>query len=80
MKAQTRKKIASVCNQSELARRMKKTPQTINGWIKGKIPAELVFKVSQALNFAVTPHELRPDLYPNPTDALPQGQNNSEAA
>lgn len=34
-------------------------------------PANRVIKVSEATGWQVTPHELRPDLYPNPTDALP---------
>jgi DNA-binding transcriptional regulator YdaS (Cro superfamily) len=51
---------------------MKRRAQTVNGWFKNKIPGELVLKVSEVLEFKVTPHELRPDLYPNPTDGLPQ--------
>ncbi|MFC0225646.1 transcriptional regulator [Serratia aquatilis] len=72
MKLKVRKKISAVCSQAELGRRIGKRSQTINGWFKGKVPAELVLETSRLLNFAVTPHELRPDLYPNPTDALPK--------
>lgn len=35
------------------------------------IPGEYVVQVSKALNFVITPHELRPDIYPNATDGLP---------
>ncbi len=27
--------------------------------------------ISKASQYSVTPHDIRPDLYPNPTDALP---------
>lgn len=34
-------------------------------------PAEVVIAISDFLDYRITPHELRPDLYPNPTDAIP---------
>lgn len=34
-------------------------------------PAERVLAVCELINWQVTPYQLRPDLYPNPTDALP---------
>jgi DNA-binding transcriptional regulator YdaS (Cro superfamily) len=34
-------------------------------------PSDRVLAVCELTNWQVTPHELRPDLYPNPTDALP---------
>ncbi|MDG5498936.1 helix-turn-helix domain-containing protein [Marinobacter sp. BGYM27] len=42
-------------------------------WINrdGRVPAEYVLRVSQATNFEITPHELRPDIYPNCSDGLP---------
>ncbi|KMJ26826.1 hypothetical protein ABT73_09670 [Salmonella enterica subsp. enterica serovar Typhimurium] len=36
-------------------------------------PSQLVVRVARAIDWKVTPHELRPDLYPNPTD----GRSNS---
>lgn len=36
-------------------------------------PAEMVIAISEALDWRLTPHDLRPDLYPNPADALPDG-------
>ncbi|EIQ80106.1 hypothetical protein SF123566_8473 [Shigella flexneri 1235-66] len=36
---------------------------------KGVVPADRVLPIFNATG--VTPHELRPDLYPNPTDGLP---------
>jgi DNA-binding transcriptional regulator YdaS (Cro superfamily) len=77
MKKSVNKKLLSICSQAELGRRLDKRAQTVNGWFKNKIPAELVLKVSIAVAYGVTPHELRPDLYPNPTDALPTSQQES---
>lgn len=37
-------------------------------------PAEYVIPISEATGWELTPHALRPDLYPNPTDALPKGE------
>ncbi|MGN8238636.1 transcriptional regulator [Enterobacter soli] len=71
MKISIQKKLLNICSQAELGRRMKRRAQTVNGWFKNKIPGELVLKVSKVVNWQVTPHELRPDLYPNPTDGLP---------
>ncbi|WP_035942207.1 transcriptional regulator [Kosakonia radicincitans] len=44
----------------------------ISQWKKnnGVVPASRVLKVFSVTG--VTPHELRPDLYPNPTDGIPQ--------
>lgn len=47
------------------------------GWLNAvKIevpPADVVIPIARSLAWRMTPHELRPDLYPNPTDALPDG-------
>ncbi|OAE43149.1 Rha family transcriptional regulator [Enterobacter cloacae] len=39
-------------------------------WRRKGIPAERVLLIYGVTG--VTPHELRPDLYPNPTDGLPK--------
>ncbi|EAB9445624.1 Cro/Cl family transcriptional regulator [Salmonella enterica subsp. diarizonae] len=71
MEKQLQLKILSIMSQSELGRRLGKKPQTISGWFKNRVPAEEVLPASFALGFKVSPHELRPDKYPNPTDAIP---------
>lgn len=38
---------------------------------KDGIPAKYVIRACAAVKFQVTPHELRPDLYPHPQDGLP---------
>jgi len=58
--------------QARLARRINVTPQAIQGWQKtGQVPPDRVLDVARAVGFKVTPHELRPDLYPHPDDGLP---------
>lgn len=45
------------------------------GWLNKTvdgIPARHVIKACAAVNYEVTPHELRPDLYPHPQDGLPE--------
>lgn len=39
-------------------------------WRRKGIPTERVLSIYGVTG--VTPHELRPDLYPNPTDGLPK--------
>lgn len=43
----------------------------VTTWVKNGVPGERCLSVAKATGFIVTPHDLRPDLYPNPTDALP---------
>ncbi len=45
-----------------------------------KVPADKVLSVSAAIEWEVTPHELRPDIYPHPTDGLPAELRAGEAA
>lgn len=46
------------------------------GWLNSvKIevpPAEVVLAIADFLEYRIAPHDLRPDLYPNPCDALPR--------
>lgn len=72
MDKQLQDKILSVMSQSELGRRLGKKPQTVRLWFKGRVPGEEVLRTSEALEWRVTPHDLRPDLYPNPDDSLPK--------
>lgn len=59
-------------SQARLARKLDIKPQALFGWMKsGLVPADRVISVSRAVEFEVTPHQLRPDLYPHPDDGLP---------
>lgn len=35
-------------------------------------PAEYVLPICDTVGWRITPHELRPDLYPHPSDGLPK--------
>ncbi|HIA2903843.1 TPA: transcriptional regulator [Escherichia coli] len=68
-------KITKIMNQSEIAKHLGVKSQAVSGWLNftGVIPADRVIPLSRVLDWQVTPHELRPDIYPNPTDGLPCG-------
>lgn len=36
-----------------------------------KASAELAIRIAKQSKYKITPHQIRPDIYPNPTDALP---------
>lgn len=68
--------------QIQLARGIKRiVPETkvgqvhVWGWlnsVKMEVPpADAVLPIAESLGYRITPHDLRGDLYPNPTDALP---------
>lgn len=38
----------------------------------GRVPAEHVIALCSGLNWKITPHELRPDIYPHPSDGMPR--------
>jgi DNA-binding transcriptional regulator YdaS (Cro superfamily) len=44
--------------------------QAISQWVI--CPAERALVLAAATNYAVTPHELRPDIYPHRHDGLPE--------
>ena len=72
MSVYVKKKIAEKFSQSELALLLETTQQNISRWLNAKMPAERVIPICQLMGWEVTPHELRPDLYPNKSDGLPQ--------
>ena len=46
----------------------------INNWMTrsgGQVPPEWVLAVCEADSWIAKPHDLRPDIYPNPNDGLP---------
>lgn len=59
-------------NATQLANKLGVASMTISNWKhrnQGVVPSERVIPIFNLTG--VTPHELRPDLYPNPTDGLP---------
>jgi len=63
--------VSSLITATELARRLGLTKAAVCQW--QRVPAERVLEVCDALDWAVSPHDVRPDIYPNATDALPAG-------
>lgn len=56
------------------------TGQAVSLWYPQGVPGERVMPLCKAIEFKVTPHELRPDLYPHPQDGLPEPLRNQAAA
>lgn len=51
------------------------TKQAVWLWRKGqRVRHDRVLPICEASEWCVTPHELRPDLYPYTTDGLPKGR------
>lgn len=68
-------KAIEICgnSQSELARRIGKTQSLVGAWVNRfkQVGVEYVLDVSAAVEWVITPHQLRPDIYPNIDDGLP---------
>jgi DNA-binding transcriptional regulator YdaS (Cro superfamily) len=57
--------------QAEVARKLNVSGEAVRKWINTAIPPERVICIAKISGWKVTPHELRPDIYPNPSDAMP---------
>ena len=58
--------------QTALGLLIEKRQSSVRNWMmSGRVPAEYVIAVSRSLDFRITPHQLRPDLYPHKDDGLP---------
>ena len=58
---------------SEVSRRFGfQSVQSVANWItKNRVPSERVIQLCKWGQWSVTPHQLRPDIYPNTNDGLP---------
>ncbi|MBU9866785.1 transcriptional regulator [Rahnella aceris] len=70
MEISIKKKIAGIASQTEIAKRMGRTPQTVSLWLKGEVPAKSIRDFCAALGWQVTPHEINPHIYPNANDGM----------
>lgn len=53
-----------------------KSPQSVANWIiNQQVPSERVIQLCELGNWSFTPHQLRPDIYPNTGDGLPESLN-----
>ena len=75
MQLQTTLKITGLASKSEIARRLDVKPQLVSYWFKRGVPPHWIIPFCSVLNWVVTPHQIDPQLYPNPTDALPTDHN-----
>ncbi|AXD33652.1 helix-turn-helix domain-containing protein [Salmonella enterica subsp. enterica serovar Shubra] len=75
-----RNKVTNNISLAEIGEHFGISGQAVGKWfLKGSIPPERVLPLCVLLNWSVTPHELRPDIYPNPNDYLPvEHQFNAE--
>ena len=67
------KAIKSAGTATNLATMLGIKPMSVSRWknrYQGVVTADRVLQIYAATG--VTPHELRPDLYPNPSDGLPK--------
>lgn len=55
-----------------IAAKMGCSYQAVRKWEIVGVPAERVIGFCRALEWEVTPHELRPDIYPHETDGMPK--------
>lgn len=67
------KAVKSVGSMSEVSRRFGfSSVQSVANWVsKNRVPPERVIPLCEWGGWAVTPHQLRPDIYPNVKDGLP---------
>ena len=68
-----RKAVELAGGQTALATKLGTRQSTVNSWLRrGRgIPADQVLDVAEAIDYQLTPHELRPDVYPYADDGLP---------
>lgn len=70
------KAVVMAGGQSQLASRLggSTKPAHVWNWLNrdNRLPGEHVISVSRAVGWKITPHELRPDLYPHRLDGLPR--------
>ncbi|MGA4663411.1 YdaS family helix-turn-helix protein [Citrobacter braakii] len=69
----TAKAVKAIGSISEVSRRFEfHSVQSVANWIaKDRVPSERVIQLCEWGGWAVTPHQLRPDIYPNKGDGLP---------
>ncbi|MDB2179549.1 transcriptional regulator [Citrobacter farmeri] len=67
--------ICALMTQTEIASRIGTTSQAVSSWLNNQIPPERVIPLCEILSWRITPHQMRSDIYPNPTDGLPGQQD-----
>lgn len=59
--------------QLAFARQLGVSQGLVSHWIteRKQVAPEWVLRICEVSDWQVTPHEVRPDIYPNPSDGLP---------
>lgn len=55
-----------------LAEKLGMTHAGVSQWIKRGVPPDRIIQLCSVLGWEYAPHDINPELYPNPTDALPK--------
>ncbi|EPE4191999.1 transcriptional regulator [Yersinia enterocolitica] len=71
MDKQLKRRICGIKSQTEIAKELGTKPQAVSFWFNSQVPANRVISLCEVLDWGITPHEVRGDIYPNPTDGLP---------
>ncbi|TYL43924.1 helix-turn-helix domain-containing protein [Dickeya sp. ws52] len=71
MSVDIKRLVMSIASQSEIARILNCRQQTVSLWLNGKVPDGRVIQLARAIGWRVTPHQLRPDIYPGELDGIP---------
>ena len=76
MKTAIEQAVEIVGSQTKLAEAVHVQQGHVWNWINrsaGRVPGEHCIAISQATEWQIRPHDLRPDIYPHPLDGLPDG-------
>lgn len=68
-------RLRAITSQRAIAKGLGISPQAVNQWFsKSVIPARFVLQVCEFVGWKVSPHEIRPDLYPSLQDGMPKAE------
>lgn len=81
MDEKIRSRLRSAVSQRAIAKALGISPQAVNQWFsKSAIPPRYVLPICEMTGWKIVPHEVRPELYPNETDGIPENIALSDSA
>ncbi len=73
MNKETQQKISKAASRACIGKHFGICGQAVGKWIyENGVPQKRIVPLCRFLNWEVTPHEIDPEAYPNPTDGLPK--------
>ncbi|ECS7948041.1 helix-turn-helix domain-containing protein [Salmonella enterica subsp. enterica serovar Sandiego] len=79
MNKETQEKISKAASRACIGKHFGISGQAVGKWIQSTgVPQKRIIQLCQFLNWRVTPHEIDPAAYPNPTDGLPSQEASSK--